>query len=521
MTIIGNNERLFQGFNTACDAVKRTLGAEGKLALLESTTYPGVPRVTKDGVSVATHLSETDTEKLQGLLLAKQCAIRTLTEVGDNTTTTLVLAQALANSIKSEDFNKKVEKGFEIAYEETQEWLNQLAQEPDESTIKAVATVASNNSDFIGDIVSQAYKEAKDSGGFVDYVQNKNILETRLKITEGLKIDKGMFSPACMNDQQKAVFDSSLNDKPVVVIPYIGWEASKETAIQKFINENYLKYNIVLVLEKIGDTGFWEDKSRTIFNLKGNLLVVEASRADEQEREQVLRDIALYTGGEVYIQGTSRTIVFGEASKVKSDQYNTYFRIKDKGQDIQGVIQSIEQTLKSDEIDDRTKFFLEYRKKMLSGKTVLIEVGGSTDVELGEIYDRVDDALRAVTSVEDGWVAGGGTTFSYIHNQLNRKFENVDIQKGYDTFKEAILSPFKQICINSRRTDFDTYLKPSFETYGVGYNGSKDEVSNLIEDNIIDSKKGLSSALKNAKSTAIMMLNIDVISLITSGREGF
>lgn len=516
MTIIGNNDKLFQGFNTACDAVKATLGAEGKFALLESEVYPGQPRVTKDGVSVARHLSESDPVKLQGLLLAKQCAVRTLVEVGDNTTTTLILAQAMANSVSSEEFNKKVEKGFETAYEETQTLLNDLSQTPTEDTIKSVATVAANNDVKIGEIVSEAYLKAKEAGGYVDFQQNQTSIDVKLKITEGLKIDNGMFSPSCINDQQKAVFDSTLNDKPTVVIPYIGWESFRNKAIQDFINTNYLKYNIVLVLEKIGDTASWEDKCRTVANLKGSLLIVEAPLHAEEEREQILRDIATYTGGEVFIQGISDKVVFGQLSKVKSDQHKTYFSYKEVGQEgrLKETITSINEALKVEDITESAKRFLEYRKKLLSGVSILIDVGGLTDVERGEVYDRVDDALRAVQSVEDGWVPGGGSTFAHIYNKLNQTFDNKDTQKGYDAFKEAILAPFKQICINSRRNNFDEYLKPSFEKFGVGYNGQKDEVSNLIEDKILDSKKGLSSALKNAKSTAVTMLNINVISLV-------
>src|SRR5690606_3229166 len=282
------------------------------------------------------------------------------------------------------------------------------------------------------------------------------------------------------------------------------------------INNNYLKYNIVLILEKVGDTPAWEDKCRTVANLKGSLVIIEAPMRSEEEREQILKDIAVYTGGEVFIQGVSDKVVFGQVSKVKSDQNKTYFSYKEVGQEdrLKETVENINTALKED-ITESAKKFLEYRKKLLSGVSILIDVGGLTDVERGEVYDRVDDALRAVQSVEDGWVPGGGSTFAYIHSKLNREFDNKDVQKGYNAFKEAILSPFKQICINSRRNNFEEYLKPSFETFGMGYNGSKDEVSNLIEDRILDSKKGLSSALKNAKSTAVMMLNINVISLVS------
>src|SRR5690606_34490648 len=137
----------------------------------------GQPRVTKDGVSVARHLSESDPIKLQGLLLAKQSAVRTLVEVGDNTTTTLVLAQAMANSVSPAEFNKKVETGFETDYNETQEWIDIQDKALVEEYMKLVATEAANKDEIIRSIVSEAYLKAKEVRGYVDFQHNPISLE--------------------------------------------------------------------------------------------------------------------------------------------------------------------------------------------------------------------------------------------------------------------------------------------------------------------------------------------------------
>lgn len=522
MTIINDTKEFREGFNTVCDAVKLTLGAEGKLAVLESDNSIGMPRVTKDGVSVAKHITEDNRIKLQGNLLAKQCAMKTLTDVGDNTTTTLVLAQAMLNSVKTEEFNKKVEKGFNIAFEETQRHLKNLAKKASKTTISSVATVAANNDAQIGKVVSEAYLSAGGEKGFISYEKNRRLQGVELQVTDGFKIESGMFSPICMNDQQKAIFDTAKTDRETVILAYEGYEAHDSQEVKDFINTYYRTHNIVLVLERVGNPQHFFEKVKAVNNNDGAMLVVEATRPTESERERVLKDIALYTGGEVFIQGISKVVKHGTIDKVRSDLNNTYFITKNPLEKVTEEIEAINEKLATitalEDPNGSTINFLEYRKKLLGGKTVVIQVGGSNEIEIGEIADRVDDAIRAVESISSGgWLAGGGSTFAHIYGKLNTQFDNKDVEKGYNAFKDSILAPMKQICINSRREkEFDSYLQSSIKEYGVGYNGTTDEVSNLIKDKIIDSKKGLSSALANAKSTAVLMLNVDVISIITN-----
>lgn len=522
MTIINDTKEFREGFNTVCNAVKLTLGAEGKLAVLENDNSIGMPRVTKDGVSVARHITEDNRVKLQGNLLAKQCAMKTLADVGDNTTTTLVLAQAMLNSIKTEDFNKKVEKGFNNAYEETQKYLTKLSKKPSKSTISSVAIVASNNDASIGKVVAEAYLSAGGEKGFIDYEKNRRLQGIKLQVTDGFKIESGMFSPICMNDQQKAVFDTAKTERETVILAYEGYEAHDSQEVKDFINEHYKTHNIILVLERVGHPQYFFEKVKAISNNGGAMLVVEATRPTESERERVLKDIALYTGGEVFIQGVSKTIKCGKIDKVRSDLNTTYFIQKNPSEEVAQEIEAINERLNTitalEDPNGSQINFLEYRRRLLGGKTVVIQVGGANEIEIGEVADRVDDAIRAVESISSGgWLVGGGSSFAHIYGKLNTVFDNADIQKGYDAFKESILAPMKQICINSRREkEFQTYLQSSIAEYGVGYNGTTDEVSNLIKDRIIDSKKGLSSALTNAKSTAVLMLNVDVISIITN-----
>lgn len=513
MTTIGNNNKFYQGFYKVCDAVKATLGAEGRLAVLENEQTLAIPKVTKDGVSVARHIMEEDREKLQGVLLAKQAAIKTLVEVGDNTTTTLVLSQALMESVRKDEdfyFNKKVEKGINEGHKEIEHWLKKLSRNPTKKTVRDIATVSANNSSEIGRIVAEAYEQANNGEGIIDSIQSQKQRDVSLRVSEGFKLEKGWSSSTLINNEKKACYEA----ENVLVVVYEGWEPHESETLRSFLNENRLKSPILVICERVGVPSWLSDKLAVANKSGANIMVVEPPEYEE-ERVQIMQDIALYTGAEIFRQGSFGNIVAGLAQRVHVDA-NTTSIINPRNEKVENKITELKEILEDVEIlkDER---FLRQRIKMLEGKSVTIVVGGDIDVEAGEVFDRVDDAIKAVKSVsEEGWVVGGGACFAYISNKMNKKFDNEDIQWGYDAIKKAILSPMVQICKNAKR-DSEKHLEASYYKYGMGYNGSTDETSNLIKDAIIDSKKGLRVALKNAKSTAIIMLNVEVLS--TFSRE--
>lgn len=505
-TLVGENELLLEGFNDACNAVKRTLGAEGKLAVLEAEQMMSPPKVTKDGVSVVKHLTENNPVKYQGLVLAKQAAIKTLIEVGDNTTTTLVLAHSLVKEVGSE-FNKKVEFGIEEAHTDAQRYLKKFAKKVNKKTVKDIATVSANNDKKIGDIVARAYEASNNGEGIIDHIANMKQRDVTLKISEGLKIDKGWASASLINNEQKGIFEA----ENVSVLVYEGWESEKSEALRKYLQDN-LNRDIptVVFIERIGDSSLID---KLILSVRGgkSVMIVEAPGFDE-ERIQMMNDIALYTGGKVYRQGQDEPLEAGFAEKVTVGMNSTSI-ITPKSEAVNKKLQELRELLSSDIEKDEN--FLKQRIKTLEGKSVTIVVGGDLEMGASEVFDRVDDAIKAVKSVlTDGWIAGGGSTLAHISNLMNRTFDNLDKQKGYDAFKKSLLSPMSQICINARREP-EKHLMKAFEKYGWGYNGTTDETSNLIKDSIIDSKKGISVALRNAKATAILLLNIDVISVIS------
>lgn len=505
-TLVGQNEQLLEGFNTVCNAVKRTLGAEGKLAVLENEKFMGIPKVTKDGVSVARHITETHPVKFQGVALAKQAAIKTLVEVGDNTTTTLVLAQSLVEEVSQ--FNKKVEFGINKAYDDAQRLLKKYSKAPNKKTVKAIATVSANNDKKIGEIIAQAYEHSNKGEAIIDSVQSQKEKSVSLKISEGLKIHKGWQHPSLVNNQDKATFEA---DKCLIVV-YEGWEPHNSDPLRKFIMENRNTSPILIVVERSGDPSYASEKLAQMVSAGVNISMVEAP-GFEDTRVQNMQDIALYTGAKVFKQGQDEQIFAGLAERVVVGMHSTSI-VNPRSEEVSKKLEQLKANLEDSEVEKDEHNLME-RIKFLEGKSVTVVVGGDIDLEASEVFDRVDDAIKAVKSVLlEGWVAGGGSTLAHISNKMNRTFDNQDIQYGYEAFKRSLLSPLKQICLNANR-DSEEHLKKAFEIYGWGYNGSTDETSNLIKDSIIDSTRGLSVALKNAKATAILLLNIDVISTIT------
>lgn len=505
---IDNKERLLKGFIETCTAVGKTMGAEGSLAIYESEIM-SVPIITKDGISVAKSIYYKDKHMSMGNFMAKQAALRTALEVGDSTSTSLVLAKSIVETAlakkeflfkllyKKPIYNKKVEEGFEIALEEVKNRLKRLSKPTTDEDILKIATISANNNREIGEIILKAYK-AVGSGGVVDFKENYDTTKTELQITNGMLLPKGMVNPLLKNSN-----NGNFEADDVLVVIYNGYEIGKSKEVFDFINANQNK-SILLIVERTQD----EDFARRIVsgNQNGfNICLIECPFFDTQ-REMLLEDIALYSGAEVFIQGSSKEVKAGKLDRVVITNNTSSLIKKDIPEVVKDKIEALEVELK----ETKDKQFIKRRIQLLKGVAATINVGAVTETERREIFDRVEDAVHAVkAAVDEGWVAGGGATFANISNTMKRSFGNSDVQLGYNILKKSILSPFYQICENANRNG-DSYVSFSV-SYGFGYNAKKDEVSNLIEDGIIDSVKSLRISLENAVSVAKLLLNIKVV----------
>jgi chaperonin GroEL len=497
---INDNSEIIEGFFTVCDAVKVSIGAEGGLGVLENDIL-GFPIITKDGISIARKIFSDNKKVNMGMAIAKQASARALTLSGDSTTTTLVLAQSIVNATKKDDkffFNKKVELGINEAYKDISKKLDRLAKKVNESSVKKIAKVSANGDKDIAEIVFKAYKTVGASG-LID-VQEADNPFIELKHSKGMKLSKGFYSPFLINNQNTGVFEGS----DVIVIVYNGFEIHNNDAIIEFINKNKGK-TILVIAERINS----EDFVRDIYQINQNgwdVCMIECPEFDKK-REALLEDIAIYTGGEVFIQGTSEEVIPGKLSKLLVEQNQTSF-FQDKVSD---KVKERVMHLKNQLTTTSDVSFFNKRIANFEGTSATILVGGNSPQETKEKFDRVEDSVCAVKSaLQEGYIVGGGAALVHIASLMNNTFENKDIQFGYDLMKSAIEAPFRQICINSMR-DPEEYIESSRAKYGMGYNAATDEIASLLKDGILDSKKSIKVALEQAKTSAILLMNIKVV----------
>ncbi len=497
---INDNSEIIEGFFTVCDAVKVSIGAEGGLGVLENDVL-GFPIITKDGISIARKIFSDNKKVNMGMAIAKQASARALTLSGDSTTTTLVLAQSIVNATKKDDaffFNKKVEQGINLACEDINKKLDKLSKKVNESSVKKIARVSANGDKDIADIVFKAYKIVG-STGLID-VQEVDNPFIDLKYTNGMKLNKGFYSPFLINNQNTGVFDGS----DVIVIVYNGFEIHKSEVVIDFINKNKGK-SILVVAERINS----EDFVRDIYQINQNgfdVCMIECPEFDKK-REALLEDIAIYTGGEVFIQGISEEVIPGKLSKVLIEQNQTSFFQDEKSEKVKERVSQLKNQLAT------TSDVAFFRKRIsnFEGTSATILVGGNSPQETKEKFDRVEDSVCAVKSaLQEGYISGGGSALVYIATLLNRSFDNPDVQFGYDLMKTAIEAPFNQICINANRNP-EAYIPAARGFYGIGYNAATDEQANLLKDGILDSKRSIKVALEQAKTSAILLMNIKVV----------
>lgn len=512
MISINDNKKLLEGFFTVCEAVSQTMGAQGKLAVMENEVL-GNPKVTKDGISTAKRIFFKDPIKNIGANLAKQIAAKTLVTAGDSTTTSLVLAKALIENSKRKKwyklnanyfYNKRVEQGMEEAYLDFCDNLKKLSRGIDDDVIKKIATVSSNNNQEIGDLVFRAYK-AVGKGGIIDVQENHNSTISTLDEAKGMRLNNGWENPFLINNQKNAKFEG----ENAIVVIYEGILGGDEV-VQDFLQDVRNKdatTPIIIIAER-----FHEDTIIRITDLhqRGvlNITLVQCPEYDVK-RKALLEDIALFTGGKVFLQGgEAKEIQAGVADKVIVTENSCSFIKEILTEESKNKVKELKGQLK--EVTD--KDFIKRRIQNLEGVSATIFVGGISESEIKEKFDRVEDSVRSIESAqEEGWIAGGGSALVYIAESMrNKKIGSDETHFGYNIVVNALDAPFKQICTNANR-NYKKYYRESQKIYGKGYNAYTDQKSNLIDDNIIDSTKSIRTALENAMSVTKLILNTAII----------
>ncbi len=505
-------EKLLKGIDTLANAVKVTLGPQGRNVIIEKKF--GAPHVTKDGVTVAKEIELSDPIENTGAQLVREAASKTADVAGDGTTTACVLAQALihaglkyvaagANPI---ELKRGIDKAVKVVIDTLKEMSIQVGD--DYTKIEQVATISANNDPEIGKIIAEAMKKVKKEG--VITVEEAKGTETYVDVVEGMQFDRGYLSPYFITDPDR--MECVLED------PYILITDKKISNMKELLPvlEKVLQTNKPLLI--IAEDVEGEALATLVVNKLRGVLKVCAVKAPGfgERRKAMLQDIAILTGGTVVSEEQGYKLenadlnMLGRAEKIVVDKENTTI-IGGKGdpEDIKARIKQIEAEIeKATSEYDKEK--LQERKAKLVGGVAVIYVGAPTEVELKEKKDRIEDALSATrAAVEEGIVAGGGVAYIRALQKLEStqlEVEHEDQKFGIETVKKALPEPLKQIAANAGFEGSVIVEKVKEKDGDWGFNAKTGQFQNLLEAGVIDPTKVVRTALENAASVAGMYL---------------
>lgn len=503
---------LGKGVDTLANAVKVTLGPKGRNVVLDKKF--GAPTITNDGVTIARDIELEDPFENMGAQLVREVATKTNDVAGDGTTTATLLAQAMIHegmrNVAAGANPMVLKKGIETAVKTLVEEIKNVSK-PVESkeAIAQVATISSADAE-VGQYIADAMEKVGKEG--VITVEESKGMETNLSVKEGMQFDRGYISPYMVTDTEK--MEAAMND------PFILITDKKISAVNDIlpILEQVVKMGKELVI--IAEDVDGEALTTLVVNkLRGTFkaLAVKAPGFGDR-RKAMLEDIAILTGGQLISEELGRKLDsvtledLGTASQVHSSKDDT--TIVGGAGDKAAIADRIDQIKKmiAASTSDFDKEKLQERQAKLSGGVAVIEIGAATEVEMKDKKYRVEDALNATrAAVEEGIVAGGGTTFVDILPALDKLEAEGDVQTGINIVKRAIEEPVRQIANNAGQEGSVIVAEVKKSAIGIGYDAAKDEYVDMIAAGIVDPAKVTRSALQNAASIAAMVLTTETI----------
>ncbi|WP_024281105.1 chaperonin GroEL [Xanthobacter sp. 126] len=508
-------EKLLRGVDILANAVKVTLGPKGRNVVIEKSF--GAPRITKDGVSVAKEIELEDKFENLGAQLVREVASKTNDLAGDGTTTATVLAQAIvkegAKSVAAGMNPMDLKRGIDLAVAAAIADIRARAKKVSSSAeVAQVGTISANGDASIGEMIAGAMQRVGNEG--VITVEEAKTAETELEVVEGMQFDRGYLSPYFITNAEKMIADL---EEPFLLI-----FDKKLSGLQP----------ILPVLEAVVQTGrplviIAEDvegealATLVVNKLRGGLKVAAVKAPGFGDRRKaMLEDIAILTGGTVIsedlgIKLENVTIAqLGRAKKVILEKEKTTIvdGVGEKA-DIEARVNQIKAQIEETSSDyDREK--LQERLAKLAGGVAVIRVGGSTEVEVKEKKDRVDDALNATrAAVEEGIVPGGGVALLRAKAAVEKvTSDNADIKAGIKIVLRALEAPIRQIAENSGVEGSIVVGKvqesndPSF-----GFNAQTEEYVDMIAAGIVDPAKVVRTALQDAASIAALIVTTEAL----------
>ncbi|RVN60382.1 chaperonin GroEL [Sinorhizobium meliloti] len=508
-------ERMLRGVDVLANAVKVTLGPKGRNVVIDKSF--GAPRITKDGVSVAKEIELEDKFENMGAQMLREVASRTNDLAGDGTTTATVLAQAIvregAKAVASGMNPMDLKRGIDLAVDAVvKELKNNARKISKNSEIAQVGTISANGDTEIGRYLAEAMEKVGNEG--VITVEEAKTAETELEVVEGMQFDRGYLSPYFITNQDKMRVE--LED------PYILIHEKKLSNLQAMLPvlEAVVQSGKPLLI--IAEDVEGEALATLVVNkLRGGLKVAAVKAPGFGDRRKaMLEDIAILTGGTVVsedlgIKLESVTLdMLGRAKKVSIEKENTTI-IDGTGSkaDIEGRTAQIRAQIEETTSDyDREK--LQERLAKLAGGVAVIRVGGSTEVEVKEKKDRVDDALHATrAAVEEGILPGGGVALLRAVKALDGlKTANHDQRVGVDLVRRAIEAPVRQIAENAGAEGSIIVGKLREKTeFSYGWNAQTNEYGDLYAMGVIDPAKVVRTALQDAASVAGLLVTTEAM----------
>ena len=508
-------DRMLRGVDILANAVKVTLGPKGRNVVLDKSF--GAPRITKDGVTVAKEIELSDKFENMGAQMVREVATRTSTVAGDGTTTATVLAQAIvregAKAVAAGMNPMDLKRGIDQAVEAVLADLKGRAKKVSTNDeIAQVGTISANGDAEIGRMLAQAMQKVGNEG--VITVEEAKTALTELDVVEGMQFDRGYLSPYFITNAEKMI--AELEE------PYVLIHEKKLSSLQSMLP----------ILEAVAQTGkplliIAEDiegealATLVVNKLRGGLKVgaVKAPGFGDR-RKAMLEDIAVLTAGQTISEDLGIKLenvtlaMLGRAKLVRIDKENT--TIIDgagKRKDIEGRVGQIKAQIEETTSDyDREK--LQERLAKLAGGVAVIRVGGSTEVEVREKKDRVEDAMHATkAAVEEGIVPGGGVALLRAKAAVAKvKTDNADVRAGINIVLKALEAPIRQIAENAGVEGSIVVGKINDnKSQTFGFNAQTEEYVDMLQAGIVDPAKVVRTALQDAASVAGLLITTEAM----------
>jgi chaperonin GroEL len=508
-------QRMLHGVDILADAVKVTLGPKGRNVVLDKSF--GAPRITKDGVTVAKEIELFDKFENMGAQMVREVASKTSDIAGDGTTTATVLAQAIvregakavAAGMNPMDLKRGIDRAVTAVVDELKKKTRKITTPAETAQVGAIAA---NGEQEIGKMISEAMQKVGNEG--VITVEEAKGIQTELDVVEGMQFDRGYVSPYFITNAEKMIAE--------LAEPYILIHEKKLSGLQPMLPllESVVQSGkpLLIVAEDVEGEAL---ATLVVNKLRGGLKVAAVKAPGFGDRRKaMLEDIAILTGGTVISEDLGIKLEnvklndLGRAKRVVIEKENTTI-VEGAGNknDIVGRCTQIRAQIEETTSDyDREK--LQERLAKLAGGVAVIRVGGSTEVEVKERKDRVDDALHATrAAVEEGIVPGGGVPLARAALVLSKlKADNDDQRFGVEIVRKAIQMPLRQIAINAgedgaviagRILDHDEY--------NWGYDAQTGEFKDLVRAGIVDPTKVVRTALQDAASVAGLLVTTEAM----------